>query len=423
MKILIKGGRVIDPAAGVDQERGLLIEDGRVAGLLTPGEVPADVETVDASGCWVVPGLIDMHTHLREPGQEYKETIAAGTSAAVAGGITAMACMANTRPVNDNASVTDYILEKAELSGKARVYPVGAVTAGLLGEGLAEAGELVAHGCVALSDDGRPVMNAGLMRSALEYCLSLDVPVLDHAEELDLSAGGAMHEGEISTELGLPGIPAAAEEAMVARDVILCELTGCRLHIQHVSTAGSVRVIRQAKARGVRVTAETCPHYFTLSHEAVRGYNTNFKMNPPLRADADLEAVIAGLADGTIDAIASDHAPHSPAEKQVEFDQAQNGIVGLETLLPLSLALVARGLLSPARLIEAMAAAPAKILGVEGGSLAFGAGADVTVIDPAAEWIVDSSKFFSKGRNTPFNGWSMKGRARAVIIGGRLVSP
>lgn len=424
MKLLIKGGRVIDPAQGIDRAGDVVIDKGSISGIVKPGGAkPAGAKVVDAGGCWVVPGLIDMHVHLREPGQEYKETVATGAAAAVAGGITAVACMANTSPVNDNASVTDYILEKAEEAGRARVYPVGALTHGQQGEGLAEIGELVEHGCVALSDDGRPVMNAGLMRCALEYCLGLDAPVLDHPEELDLSAGGCMHEGSVSTELGLHGIPSAAEEAMVARDIVLAELTGARIHLQHLSTAGSVRMVREAKARGVKITAETCPHYFTLTHEAVRGYDTSFKMNPPLRTGADRKAVIEGLADGTIDAIASDHAPHSRVEKDVEFDQAANGIVGLETILPLSLALVQQKKITPARLVELMASNPAGILGVPGGTMAPGSTADVTVIDPEEKWTVDREKFFSKGRNTPFHGLEVRGKARAVIIGGKLVKP
>jgi dihydroorotase len=423
MKLLIKGGRVIDPGEGLDENRDVLVDKGKVAELLHPGKKAGEAKVVDAKACWVIPGIIDMHVHLREPGQEYKETIATGAGAAIAGGIAAVACMANTNPVNDNASVTDFILEKALAAGKAKVYPVGAVTAHLKGEGLAELGELRDHGCVAVSDDGRPVMNAELMRRAMEYCLALDLPLLDHAENLDLSCQGVMHEGTISTELGLPGITAAAEETMVARDLILAELTGAKLHIQHVSTAGSVRLIREAKARGVKVSAETCPHYFTLTHEAVRGYDTNFKMNPPLRTPADLEAVIEGIRDKTIDAIASDHAPHSLVEKDLEFDQAMNGIVGLETLVPLSLKLVHDGLITPLRFVELLSINPARILGLPGGTLKVGAVADISVIAPDEEWTVDKTKFFSKGRNTPFHGWKVKGRPRAVIVDGKIVKP
>jgi dihydroorotase len=418
MKLFLKGGRVIDPASGLDEPREVLIDGDRIEAVLAAG-AKTDAEIIDVTGCWVVPGLIDMHVHLREPGQEYKETIATGAAEAAAGGFTAVACMANTKPVNDNASVTDYILEKARAAGRARVYPVGAVSKGLLGEGLAEIGELKDHGCVAVSDDGRPVASAALMRCALEYCLGLDLPVLAHPEELSLSENGSMHEGEWSTKLGLRPIPAAAEEVMVARDLLLAELTGARLHLQHLSTAGSVRLLREAKARGVKVTAETCPHYFTLTDAAVRGYDTNFKMNPPLRSEADRLAVIAGLADGTIDAIASDHAPHSLVEKEVEFSAAANGIVGLATILPLSLRLVADGKISPLRLVELLSANPARILRVGGGSLKPGAVADVTVIDPEAAWTVDKTKFQSKSRNTPFDGWKVKGRAKLVIVGGK----
>jgi len=419
MKLLLKGGRVIDPAAGLDEPRDLLLDGEKIEAVLAPG-AKADAEVVDVSGCWVVPGLIDMHVHLREPGEEYKETVATGAAEAAAGGITAVACMANTKPVNDCAAVTDYIIEKARAAGRARVYPVGAVSKGLLGEGLAEMGELVDHGCVALSDDGHPVMSAALMRCALEYAKALGVPVLSHPEDKSLSENGSMHEGEWSTRLGLRPIPAAAEEAMVARDLLLAELTGGRLHLQHLSTAGSVRLVREAKARGLQVTAETCPHYFTLTDADVRGYDPNFKMNPPLRSCADRAAVIQGLADGTIDAIASDHAPHSPVEKDVEFDAAANGIVGLATILPLSLRLVVDGKISPARLVELLSVNPARILGLPGGgNLKPGEVADVTVIDPAAEWTVDKAKFLSKGRNTPFEGWKLTGRARVVIVGGK----
>ncbi len=423
MKLLIKGGRVIDPSQGLDEEKDVLVEKGKVVSLLPPGQKTGDAKELDAWGGWVVPGLIDMHVHLREPGEEYKETIATGVSAAVGGGITAVACMANTKSVNDNASTTDYILEQAKSAKKTRVYPVGALSEGLQGEALAELGDLVDHGCVAVSDDGRPVQNPLLMRRALEYCLALGVPVLDHAEVLELSEGGSMHEGFVSTELGLTGIPHAAESAMVARDIILAELTGSRLHIQHVSTAGSLQLIREAKSRGVQVTAETCPHYLALTHDAVRGYDPHFKMNPPLRTAADQEALISALADGTIDAIASDHAPHSRVEKEVEFDQAANGVVGLETLLPVTLELVSRGEITPSRWVEMISVNPARILGVKGGSLAEGSVADITVIDPEQEWRIDRDKLHSKGKNTPFHGREVKGRATAVIIEGKVVKP
>lgn len=437
MRQLIKGGRVIDPSQGLDERREVLLDQGRVEALLKPGSKAEDAKVIEAAGLWVVPGLIDLHVHLREPGEEYKETIATGAAAAIAGGFTAVAGMANTKPVNDTAAVTDYILMKAAEAKKARVWPVAAVTRGQQGEGLAELWELKDHGCVAFSDDGHPIQNAEVMRRALEYCRPLDLPILSHPEHRELSEGGVMHEGFVSTELGLAGIPAAAEEVMVARDILLAEATGGRLHLQHLSTAGSVRLVRSAKARGLKITAETCPHYFTLTHEAVRGYDTNFKMNPPLRSEEDRQAVIAGLADGTIDAIASDHAPHSSVEKDVEFDQAANGIVGLETTLPLSLKLVHDKIISPLRLIELLSTNPAKILGVRlpgvrlppgapisgHGTLQPGALADLTILDPEETWTVNRDRFFSKGKNTPFHGHQVKGQAKTVMIEGKVVKP
>jgi len=420
MKILIKGGRVIDPSQGLDAKKDLLIEKGVVLDLVPPGE-SVKAKVIDASGKWVVPGLVDMHVHLREPGEEYKETIATGCAAAAAGGITALACMPNTKNPNDNASVTDYILEKAEEAKKARVYPVGALSRGRQGAELAEIGELAEHGCVAVTDDGSPVMNSGLMRRALEYCKGVGIPVLDHPEDPQLSAGGCMHEGEVSTDLGLPGMPSAAEEIMVARDIILSELTGSPIHLQHLSTGGSVRLVKLAKERGLRVTAETCPHYIALTHEAVRGYDTSFKMNPPLRTEEDRQALIQGLADGTIDAVASDHAPHSAVEKDLEFDRAENGVAGLETLLPISLSLVHDEVITPYRWVELVSTNPARILAIPAGTLVQGAAADVTVIDPKAQWTVDRDKFKSKGRYTPFHGWKVKGRAAAVLVRGRPV--
>jgi dihydroorotase len=420
MKLLIKDGKVIDPGLGITKKANVLVEDGKILEIPVSGKGPSDAEVIDAKGCWVVPGLIDIHVHLREPGEEYKETIETGASAAIAGGITAVACMANTKPTNDSASVTEYIIEKAKLAMKARVYPVGAATKGLGSEGLAEIGELIDHGCVAISNDGRPVMDASLMRHTLEYCKGLEVNLLDHSEDLDLSKGGVMNEGDISTELGLHGIPAAAEESHVSRNILLAELADTSIHFQHVSTKGSIRLIREAKARGLKVTCETCPHYFTLTDKDVRGYDTSFKMNPPLRSESDRQAVIEGLIDGTIDAIASDHAPHSPVEKDVEFDQAANGIVGLETLLPLSLNLVKDKHISPSRWVELLSINPAKIIGVEGGRLEIGKTADITVLNPDEKWTIDRNKFISKGRNTPFHGMEVKGRAKAVIVGGRL---
>ena len=420
--IAIEGGHLVDPVAGVDAPRDLLLQDGKVFAVDKPGAFrSADVaRRIDARGCWVVPGLIDLHCHLREPGYEYKETVASGTAAAVAGGFTAVACMANTNPVNDSAAVTRFILERAAEAALARVYPIGALSQGLAGERLAEIGEMRAAGIVAVSDDGNPVADAGLMRHALEYCAMFDIPIIDHAEDPGL-AGGSMHEGRTSIRLGLRGIPAAAEEVMVSRDIALAELTGGRLHVAHASTRGTVELVRAAKARGVRVTAEATPHHFTLTDEAVAEYDGNAKMNPPLRGGNDREALVAGLADATIDAIATDHAPHHRDEKEVEFEYAAFGIVGLETALPLSLGLVERRLLTPSDWVRRLSSRPAEILGVPGGNLRPGAIADVTVVSPAAEWRVETGRLKSKSKNSPFLGWKMKGRACFTLVGGRVV--
>ena len=381
--------------------------------------IPARAKCIDLQGKWVVPGLIDMHVHLREPGQEYKETIETGTMAAAAGGFTAVACMPNTRPVNDNATVTRFICEKA--SGcSAHVYPVGAISKQSKGEGLAEYGEMKQAGIVALTDDGLPVLDSQLMRRAMEYARSHGLLVMSHSEEASLSRNGCMHEGSVSTRLGLRGIPAAAESIMVYREIALSELTGARLHIAHVSCAASIELIRQAKKRGIAVTAETAPHYFTLTDEAVSGYNTHAKMNPPLRGEEDRLAMRIALADGTLDAIATDHAPHSILEKEVEFSSAANGIVGLETALPLTLALVHAGVISANRLVELMSCAPARILGVPGGRLAVGDPADITVIDPEKVFVFSAEKSCSKGKNTPFDGWQMRGKAVLTLLGGRI---
>ena len=424
MRTLIKGGRLVDPSQGLDEARDLLMDKGRIEAILDPSsKVTTGVKVVEAEGCLVVPGLIDMHVHLREPGHEYKETIATGAAAAAAGGFVAVACMANTKPCNDCAAVTDYIIEKAKAAKLVHVYPIGAATAGLLGEGMAEIADLKEHGCVAVSDDGRPIVNAEVARRLLEYCKGFNLLVISHPEDLNLSAGGAMHEGYVSTQLGLQGIPAAAEEVMVARDILLAELTGARLHLAHVSTAGSVRLVREAKARGVAVTCETAPHYFTLTHEAVRDldYHTSAKMNPPLRTEEDRAAVVQGLRDGAIDAIASDHAPHSSVEKDVEFSLAMNGIVGLETSLGLSLRLVHEGWLNYGQLVERMSCGPARILGIPGGTLKPGSPAHVTVIDPNQEWTVDAAQFKSKSRNSPFQGWKLKGKATQVWVEGKRI--
>jgi dihydroorotase len=420
--VAIEGGRLIDPVAGVDETCDLLLQDGKVRAVEKPGAFGSAerARRIDARDCWVVPGLIDLHCHLREPGYEYKETVATGTAAAVAGGFTAVACMANTNPVNDSAAVTRFILERAVQAALARVYPIGALSQGLAGERLAEIGEMRAAGIVAVSDDGKPVADAGLMRHALEYCAMFGIPIIDHAEDPGL-AGGAMHEGRTSIRLGLRGIPAAAEEVMVSRDIALAELTGGRLHIAHASTRGTVALVRAAKARGVRVTAEAAPHHLTLTDEAVADYDGNAKMNPPLRGADDREALVEALADGTIDAIATDHAPHHRDEKEVEFEHAAFGIVGLETALPLSLRLVERRLLTPQEWVSRLSAKPAEILGVPGGTLRPGAIADVTVVSPGAEWRVEASRLKSKSKNTPFLGWKMKGKAAFTLVGGRVV--
>ncbi len=427
MKILIRNGIVIDHAQGLECLADLLIEGGRVrelrvGGSKEEGSAPAgsDLVIVDATGCLVMPGLVDMHAHLREPGFEYKETIRTGTLAAVKGGFTSVCCMPNTNPVNDNVTVTDFILRKTYAEGACYVYPIGAISKGQKGEELAEIGMMHEAGCVAFSDDGRPVMNSLLMRRALEYARSFDVPLISHSEDLHLSDGGVMNEGRLSTLLGLKGIPATAEEVMVARDIALAGLTGSRLHIAHVSTKGSVSLMRRAKAEGIRVTAETCPHYFSMTEDAVAGYVTNAKVNPPLRTAQDVEAIREGLHDGTIDVIATDHAPHHRDEKLLEFDRAPSGISGLETALSLSLRLVSDGVLTLSQLVEKMSVRPAAILGLPKGTLAVGADADIVIVDQEAAWKVDVEQFASLGKNSPFEGWELKGRPVVTICKGRL---
>jgi dihydroorotase len=422
VSLLLRGGRVVDPANSVDAVHDLLIQDGKVARLGARLAAPSDATVVDVSGKLVCPGFIDMHVHLREPGHEYKETVATGTRAAAAGGFTAVCCMANTSPVNDNRSITDYILAKAAREGIVRVYPIGAVTRGLEGKELAELAELAEAGCVGFSDDGKCVMNAELYRRAMEYTLPFAAPVISHAEDHHLSRGGAMHEGVVSTELGLPGIPAAAEDVMVARDIVLAELTGAHVHIAHLSTAGAVRLVREGKARGVRVTAEVTPHHLLLTDEAVRGWDVNTKMAPPLRTKRDTEALLEALVDGTIDCVATDHAPHAVADKEGEFDRAANGIVGLETAVTLLYdRLVRPGLLPLATLVARLSRDPARLLGLPGGTLSVGATADVTLIDPEASLTIEPSRFASKSRNTPFGGWLTTGRPWKTIVGGRIV--
>lgn len=418
--VLIRGARVIDPAAGRDENADLRVERGCI-GSIGKNLSSNGANVVEASGWVLAPGLIDLHTHLREPGQEYKETVESGVAAAVAGGFTTICCMPNTEPVNDNQSVTEFILDRARAAGSAHVLPVGAITKGSRGEELSEIGELAHAGCVAISDDGLPVMNGEVMRRALEYARIFDLPVIDHCEDLNLSAGGVMFEGKIASLLGLRGIPAASEEVMVARDIALAELTGGRVHLAHISTQGSVRLIREAKRRGIAVTAETCPHYFSLTEERVLGFDTSSKMKPPLASQADLEAIREGLSDGTLDAIATDHAPHAGHEKDTEFDRAPFGVIGLETALAVSLLLVEEGILTLSSLIEKFTVGPARVLKRPIGTLTPGAPADLILFDPGAEWRVEASSLCSKSKNSPFLGWSLKGRVQATWVGGRLV--
>ncbi len=426
MKLLIQGGRLVDPSSDRDGRFDLLIEDGRVAKVAESIKARRGVEVLDASRLVVAPGLIDMHVHLREPGQEYKETVESGTRSAAAGGFTAVACMPNTDPVNDNRSVTERIVAEAERHGYARVYPIGAVSKEQKGEELAEVGDMVAGGVVALSDDGFPVECTELMRRALEYSRHFDLPVVQHAEDLSLGTGGVMHEGEYSTRLGLPGLPGAAEDIMVARDILLQQDCGGRYHVAHLSTARSLELVRRAKARGQTVTCEVTPHHLLTTDREVyaSGLSTATKMKPPLRSESDRAALVEGLADGTIDAIASDHAPHHADEKDVEFSLAPFGIVGLETTVSLCLdRLVRPGLVSLARLIELLSTGPARVLGVDGGSLAEGSRADVTLLALDRRLTVRAAKFLGKGRNTPFEGWKLRGRPVGTLLAGRRVAP
>jgi len=424
--LCLRGGRVLDPARGVDRAQDLWIENGKIAGWGedAPSDLRArkDVEVIDVRGAVVCPGLVDIHVHLREPGQEDKETIETGTRSAVRGGFTAVACMPNTDPPLDERPRIEYVLRRAEEAGLARVMPIAAVTKGQMGEQLTEIEDLVSAGAVAISDDGKPVRNAEIMRRALELTRDLGVPVIQHAEDPDLKGIGVMHEGWVSTRIGLKGIPAIAESVMVARDALLSELTGGRVHVAHVSAARSVEIIRKAKARGIRMTGETTPHYLVLTDEAVAGYNPNTKMNPPLRSASDRDALIEGIVDGTIDCLATDHAPHTEIEKDNDFDSAPFGIVGLETALGIYLsALVDAGHLTLPELIARMTVKPYEVLGLRHGTLAPGADADVTVFDPSKRWTVRASEFASKGRNTPFEGWELPGRVLLTVVGGRPV--
>ncbi|WP_300671791.1 dihydroorotase [Desulfoluna sp.] len=421
MLTVIKNGKVVDPG-NVVGHYDVWIMDGSVDEVVPSGEkaIPVDAEVIDAEGLLVVPGLIDVHVHLREPGEEYKETIETGALSAAAGGFTAVCAMPNTKPVNDTPEVTSFIVKQAREAGYAKVYPVAAITGGLSGASLCEYGELKRAGAVAISDDGRPVEDGQIMRRAMEYAKGFQMLIISHCEELSLVAGGCMNEGLTATHMGLAGIPNISESMMVIRDISLAELTGAHLHVAHVSTPESIEAIREAKKRGVSVTAETAPHYFTLTDEAVKGYNTNAKMNPPLRTEKDRQAVRAALADGTLDVIATDHAPHSILEKDLEFNRAMNGIIGLETSLPLSLELVRDGVLTLEQLVTRMSKKPAQILGLDN-SLTQGNTADITLIDEHAEWTAVASEMHSKSTNTPFEGWALKGRAVQTIVDGKTV--
>ena len=416
MKLAIRNGHLIDPALAVDRETDILIEDGRIASIGALGDT--DAEILDATGLVVAPGFFDIHVHLREPGGEGAETIRSGGEAAVAGGFTAVASMPNTKPPNDNVATTQLIVSEARRHSQARVFPIGAITKGQEGKELAEIGEMVEAGIVGISDDGKPVMNARLFRRALEYSRMFDLPVIQHCEDLELSMGGVMHEGVVSTRLGLKGIPAAAEDSMVARDLTLTELTGARYHVAHLSTAGAVEMVRRAKERGLSVTAEVAPHHFTLTDDAIANYDTNAKMKPPLRSRHDVEAVVAGIRDGTIDAIATDHAPHHANLKMLEFDRAPFGITGLETAVGLA---VDRLELPMARLIELFSTNPQRIMKVDGWGLYEGSTADLTLIDPELEWTFDVEKSRSLSRNSPFDGRTMKGKAMVTVVGGKVV--
>ncbi|MBI5502737.1 MAG: dihydroorotase [Deltaproteobacteria bacterium] len=424
MRIEMRNGRLIDPARGMDEPRDLFLADGRIAADAPPGRLERSLRaerTIDAKGKWVVPGLVDMHVHLREPGEEYKETIETGLRAAAAGGFAAVASMPNTQPPNDARSVTEHVLRRAAAVRGARCLPIAAITIGREGKHLTEFGELLEAGAVGFSDDGTCVADAGLFRRALEYARSFDTLILQHAQEPRLTVGALAHEGPRATRLGLAGWPSVAEELIVARDLLLAAYTDARLHIQHVSSAGTVDLLRAAKAKGVRVTAEVTPHHLWLTDEAIETYDTNAKVNPPLREEHDRGALREALRDGTIDCIATDHAPHSVLEKVIEFDRAAFGVVGLETALPLGLALVRDRVLTPLRLIETMSTAPARALRVPGGRLAVGDPADVTIVDPERPFRIDPSSFVSMGRNTPFGGYEVPGRAVATVVGGDIV--
>ncbi|MFZ4644857.1 MAG: dihydroorotase [Gemmataceae bacterium] len=418
--IRLRGGRVIDPANKIDTVTDLWIEGGVIAALGDFGNREAD-ETFDCTGKIVAPGLIDMHVHLREPGREEDETIATGVASAIAGGVTSVACMPNTEPALDSQSSAEFVVQQARRANLANVFPIGAITKGRQGNELSEMGGLVQGGAVAFTDDGTPVSSAEVMRRAMEYARGLGKAILSHSEDLELTKGGVMHEGAVSVRLGLKGMPSAAEEIMVYREIALAEISGAHVHILHVSTAGSVDLIRNGQKKGIRVTGEACPHHLTLTDESLRTFDTNYKMAPPLRTQAAIEALIDGLKDGTLSVLATDHAPHALEKKTREFDQAPNGIIGLETFLPISIqALIEPGHLDWPRMLGMMTIAPAQVLGIDRGTLTPGAVADVTVIDPDVEWTIDPTRFKSKSRNCPFGGWKVRGRAEIVMVGGDI---
>jgi dihydroorotase len=423
-RLLITGGRVVDPSQDIDRPASLLIENGRVSAILSPGEPVSDARTVDAAGKVVTPGLIDIHVHLREPGFEYKEDIESGTAAAAAGGFTRVCCMPNTNPAIDTAAVVRQILERTEVVGKARVHPIGAATRAMQGDQLTEMADLKAAGAIAISDDAFPLQNAATVRRVMEYCAMLDLPLLTHNEDKQLTAGGSMNEGYTATVMGLPGMPRIAEDIAVARNILLSKLTGCHLHLLHISTAGTVDLLRRAKEEGLRVTGEACGHHWALTDAACEGYNTDAKMNPPLRTEEDCEAVKQGLADGTIDCIVTDHAPHAPYEKEVEFDQAPFGILGLETSFPLTYTLLVKpGRLSLSQAIAKMTVEPARVLNLPdgAGTLKSGSVADVAILDIDTVWTIDRAKVRSKSTNTPFHGWEVQGKSVLTIVGGRVM--
>ncbi len=421
MKLVLANARILDPAQNLDREGDLVIEDGKIDGIVAAGSASGD-DIRDCRGKLVTAGLIDIHVHVREPGFEYKEDIESGTRAAAAGGFTAVCCMPNTNPSIDSAAVVRQIIERAKQVGSARVYPIAGLTRNMAGDRLSEIADLKSEGACAISDDAFPIQNAETMRRGMEYCSQFGMVLMTHNEDQSLTQGGAMNEGYTATVMGVPGIPRVAEDIAVARNILLAELTGCKLHLLHISTARTVDILRKAKARGISVTGESGPHYWALTDAACEGYNTNAKMNPPLRTAEDNEAIKEGLADGTIDAIATDHAPHAPYEKEREFDQAPNGILGLETSFAITYTtLVKPGILTLNDAIAKMSTVPARILGLPGGTLAAGAPADISVLDLDAVWTVDPTRFLSKSRNTPFTGWELHGRAVFTVVGGRVV--